>query len=51
MATIFAEQFFEAIEASTSFNESIDVNLGANEVSDSSLVVIQRRNHEEVHER
>ncbi len=47
----FLEGTFKGIEAAAVFDEAGHVNLGADEVSDSAAVVIERGNHHEVHER
>ena len=47
---ILRQQLRERLETATTFNKRGDVNLAAEEVADLAFVVVQGRDHEEVHE-
>ena len=48
--SILCEKSFEGVQASTILDETVDVDLSANEVSYCSFVVVKRCDQEEIEE-
>ena len=45
----FLEGTFEGVESAAVFDETGNIDLGADEVSDGATVVVERGDHDEVH--